>query len=109
MKSSIRKALILDAFYQVLDNKIFRLLLFLVLGVVLCSFLIGFREDRLDILFGWQSIAYEDLLRSLGIPGGAEDAQQNIIRGVQGLITGFLGGALGMLGLWRVGRHRRRW
>jgi ABC-type transport system involved in multi-copper enzyme maturation permease subunit len=97
MKSSIRHALILDAFYQVLDNKIFRLLLFLVLGVVAASFVIGFREDRLDILFGLQSIAYDDLLRSLGVPGGAEDAQKRIIQGVQSLITGFLGGALGMV------------
>ncbi len=38
------KALLLDAFYQVLDNKIFRLLLVLEALIVGCFFLIGFEK-----------------------------------------------------------------
>ena len=37
-------------------NKVFRFLIFIILAVVGLSFVVGFRQDRIEILFGWNSI-----------------------------------------------------
>ena len=55
MNSNALRALGRDAIYQVLDNWVFRILFVLGSALVLCTFLIGFREEEITLLFGLQS------------------------------------------------------
>jgi ABC-type transport system involved in multi-copper enzyme maturation permease subunit len=92
------RALLEDAFYQVLDNKIFRLLLLLVLVIVAPTFLIGFREDSVQILYGWREISYDQLLAFGGQRArNVFDPQTRVIQGFQALVVEGLIGNLGMV------------
>lgn len=98
MNAPTMRALLEDAFYQVLDNKIFRLLLMLVLLVVAPTFLIGFREDHVQILYGWREIGYDQMLSFVGMGGrGVFDPQATAIQGFQSFFVESLSGNLGMV------------
>jgi len=96
VNNSIRKALLLDAFYQVLDNKIFRFLIFLILAVVLTSFVIGFREDRIVVFFGWSELRYDQFFSFFGQAPG-QNFQVAAIHMIQKVIVSVLAGLLGMI------------
>ena len=59
MNLTILRALFEDARQQVLDNKVFRLLILLTALPILGTFLVGFREDHISFLWGYQVIEYE--------------------------------------------------
>ena len=61
MNLTILRALFEDARQQVLDNKVFRLLILLTALPILGTFLVGFREDHISFLWGYQVIEYDEL------------------------------------------------
>lgn len=102
MSSPTTRALLEDAFYQVLDNKIFRLLLILVIVLVAPAFLIGCRTHEVLLLYGWKSISYEEVFRFFGqsyqsYAAKGLDVQAKAIQVYQSLIVESLGGTLGMV------------
>ncbi len=99
MSSPTTRALLEDAFYQVLDNKIFRLLLVLVLALIAPAYVIDFGKDEVNLLYGWSSISYADVLRFLSVPAGsipAIDFQTKVIQIYQSLLVDTLVGNMGM-------------
>ena len=97
MNANIAKALLRDALYQVLDNKVFRILVLLVLVLVGLTFLIGARPEELVILFGWRRIAYQDIFSFFGLAWpGLEDAHEGLIQVTQSLIVDNLAGTIGI-------------
>jgi ABC-type transport system involved in multi-copper enzyme maturation permease subunit len=98
MNSHVMRALIDDAFYQVLDNKVFRLLAILAIVFVAPTFLIGFHPHDISLLFGWQHIAYADLFGLVGrqVPE-VKDVRVEVIRVVQSVFVDKLAGNFGTL------------
>ncbi len=66
MRLQVAQALVLDALYQVLDNKVFRVLTVVTGVLVLVPLLIAFREEEVVILFGFETYTYEGLFATLG-------------------------------------------
>lgn len=101
MNAHIGKALTWDALYQVLDNWVFRILAAMTLIPILITFMIGFREDEIVLLFGLKSWGYEELLNFFGQGiGGASsiiDHQGFLIEVFLGIVFQYLAGALGLL------------
>lgn len=98
MNTIIAKALFLDALYQVLDNRVFRLLAVLVLLLVLPTFLIGAREESLVILFGWREYFYEDIFGYFNLPyPGRAEAACKLIGMLQQVFVDFFAGTLGIM------------
>lgn len=97
MNAVVARALLLDAFYQVVDNKIFRLLLLMVGLIVLLTFAIGIGPERISILFGAWTLEYDALTRAFGsaIPPGV-DLQGAVIQELQSLLVETLCGSVGM-------------
>ncbi len=107
MNINIAKALFLDALYQVLDNKVFRILVILI-GLLICvPILIAFKEDGISILFGTWEHDYTSFIQSvgpiIGIDTGstaslqAFEIKQLLIKGYQDAIIEGLAGSVGML------------
>ena len=71
MNGPLMAALLRDAIYQILDNRVFRILAILVLLPILFTLVVGFREDHISILFGWYTYDYDALMELLmsGTPG----------------------------------------
>ena len=90
MNSSIAKALLLDAVYQVLDNTMFRFLVVLSFLMVLPTFVFGIQEEKISILFGLNEIQY-DKLWSMFSQGGAasvpDTAHIQVVQVLQGLFV----------------------
>lgn len=98
MNGPMVRALLLDALYQVFDNKIFRLLMLLVLGFVAPTFLLGFRQDEVQVLWGWQHLSYEQIFSWLGQSASSvKDPQGEAIQKYQALVVDGLCGNLGMV------------
>lgn len=97
--SETTKALFKDALYQVLDNKVFRLLAILILVLVLPTFLIAAKPDALVILFGWKEYNYTDVLSTfqIPVPGVPEDAAATLIQHTQTLLVDQIGGTFGLI------------
>jgi ABC-type transport system involved in multi-copper enzyme maturation permease subunit len=92
------RALLEDAFQQVLDNKIFRLLLIVVFGIVAAFFLVGFREDGVHLLYGWRTIEYADIFGFFGASArGVSDPQGQVIGFVESLVVESLAGDIAMV------------
>jgi ABC-type transport system involved in multi-copper enzyme maturation permease subunit len=95
---TIARALLEDAFQQVLDNRVFRLLLVLVLVFVSIFFVIGIHEDRVEVLFGVSTLAYADVFEFFGKnPRAVADAQGTVIQVVEALLIDFLAGDIAMV------------
>lgn len=94
MKPATR-ALLEDAFLQILDNTVFRILAVVVALMVLPTFLVGATPEGLDLLFGWKTIPYSELG---GIVGGARgaDMQLAVVKGVQELAVQGIAGNIGV-------------
>lgn len=99
MNATTLKALLLDAFYQVLDNKIFRVLLVLDLFFVAVTFVIGFRPDEIRVLFGAWTLSYDSFLQFAGGNRGSlsVDVQGSVVQGIQSFVVENLCGQLGMV------------
>lgn len=98
MNRHVIGALFEDAFRQVLDDKVFRLLVMLALVLVLPTFLVAFRPEGLSLLFGWKTWTYRELLSSFG--GGmpqVDDVHIVLIGAVQKAIVQELAGTIGLL------------
>ena len=96
MNRNIVRALVLDAFYQVLDNWVFRILTGLTLIPILLTFLVGFREEGIEILFGWKSWSYSDIFGSGGL-GAVHDPRGIAIETVLQLFFDWVAGWFGIL------------
>jgi ABC-type transport system involved in multi-copper enzyme maturation permease subunit len=100
VNGTIIRALLQDALYQVLDNRIFRLLMLVVLGLVSPTVLVALRKDEVLILWGWQRISYDQLFDLLPV-GPARQAFQDLqgeaIRFYESLIVNWLCGNIGMV------------
>lgn len=98
MNRQVVTALFWDALYQVLDNRVFRILASLVVLFVALTFVIGAREDSLVLLFGWKEIRYEEIFRFFDMPyRGQEGAGEILIQSVQSLLVDGLAGTLGIM------------
>jgi ABC-type transport system involved in multi-copper enzyme maturation permease subunit len=98
-RSNIRRALIMDAVSQVLDNRVFRILFGLSTLFVAFTFLVGFREDSVVLFFGYQEYFYEDFFRWMPFApqiGGTEQ-QQAGIDWVQNFFASQSAGTFGIL------------
>ncbi|MDZ4772112.1 MAG: ABC transporter permease [Planctomycetota bacterium] len=96
MNAHTSKALLQDAFYQVLDNKVFRILVILSICLIAPTFLIAFKPTELDVLFGWQTFKYSEL----GVLGaGAAATKDAHIAAIQGLQDIFIEGLAGTFGI----------
>lgn len=97
MNATISRALVEDAFEQVLDNRVFRLLLVVVAAMVGFFFLVGFGAEEIELFWGWRSLPYEDLFGAVGQSSrGVADPQGLVIQTVVGLLVETLAGSLGM-------------
>jgi len=98
MNRQVVTALFLDALYQVLDNKVFRILAVVVLALVGSTFLVGAREDSLVLLFGWKEVFYEDIFAFFNMPyPGVEGAGEILVQRVQQILIDGLAGSLGIM------------
>ena len=60
------RGLFADAIYQVLDNRVFRVLIALSLLPILLTFVIGLKEDSISLLFGMWTFDYPTMSELLG-------------------------------------------
>lgn len=98
MNKTIFRALLQDALYQVLDNKVFRLLVLLALVPILLSFFVGFQEQELVFFFGLKRIDYNSILGLIGQPGlEGSDLRVQAIQAMQATLVETLSGTLGIL------------
>jgi ABC-type transport system involved in multi-copper enzyme maturation permease subunit len=104
VKAPAARALAWDALYQVLDNSVFRILSLLALVPVLFTFLLGFREEEVVLLFGlkrWEYGGFLDLMTAFsGNPGvsmAVEDKQGLMIEAVLQIFLENLAGTIGIL------------
>lgn len=97
MNRIVALALLEDAWRQVLDNKVFRLLAILVFVPVATTFLIGFHDDRVELLFGVWGFAYDDALWMFGGRIGGVDAKELAIQSYQSVVIQWMGGLFGLV------------
>lgn len=99
MNLTIMRAMFEDARQQVLDNKVFRLLVILTGIPILFSFLIGFNEEHISLLFGWKEIPYKEFMENFGGTAnlGTEEVNVLFIQGVQSLFLSVFAGMFGMM------------
>lgn len=98
MNSNTFGALFRDALYQVLDDKVFRVLAVIVLGLVAATFLIGAREDGLVILFGLETLEYRQIFGFFDLPyADNEGAGERVVQGLQTIIVDGLAGTFGII------------
>jgi len=97
VNSNILRALFQDSLQQVLDNKVFRLLVILTIVMVAPSFLIGYHPDHISLLWFWD-YSYGDLTSTLGVPI-PPDVRPNemIIKGQQTLFIEYIAGVVGII------------
>jgi len=91
------RALGLEAFYQVLDNGVFRILAVAALLPVLFFTLIQVTPDELRILFGVWSWPLEEIAEGIPMLGGSSDLQAALIGMSLDLLIFELGGKYGVL------------
>ncbi len=98
MNRYVLRALFEDAFRQVLDDKVFRLLVVLAIVLILPTFLIGIRPEGISLLFGWKVYTYAEVSGAFGQAAAqSPDIQVRFIQGLQDGIVGGLAGTVGLL------------
>lgn len=97
MNLHMARALLTDAFYQVLDNRVFRILILGVLCLIALTFLVAFKEDGISFLFGWKFVGYAEFLRNFGMP--MPQTKDVHVAAIQTLQTLFVDGLAGTVGL----------
>ncbi|QDU83647.1 ABC-2 family transporter protein [Planctomycetes bacterium Pla163] len=99
-RGAIYRALVRDAYLQVIDNAVFKVLLGLVLLMVALTFVIGFRQDGVEVLFGMFKYDYEQFLGTFGFAFGViggDNTNETIVRAIQNLFTTVISGSFGAL------------
>jgi ABC-type transport system involved in multi-copper enzyme maturation permease subunit len=98
VKKPILRALFLDAYYQVLDNMVFRILAVVVCLIVLPAFLVGFRPEGIVLFWGIKTIGYQEFASWFGqhLPSDSKDVHLAFIRGAQEVVVGGLAGNVGI-------------
>lgn len=103
MKAPIAQALVMDAWQQVLDNRVFRLLLGVTVVLVAPTFLIGFHSTHVEFLWGLGgSITYTDFVSILPpefqrISDRIEEPGIALIQMLQDLIVTSFAGTMGVV------------
>lgn len=97
MNASVLRALAADAYHEVLDNWVFRILALLTLLPILFTFTVGLGPDSVELLFGLKSWSYAELFSTFGMAALPPDPQGTVIGIVLSLCFEFLAGSLGML------------
>jgi len=96
----VLRALARDAYLQVVDNLVFRILLVLVLLMVAVTFVIGFRDDHISILFGVSRVEYASVLGAMGgmfgVVGG-ENVGSTFVAQLQSSFATSIAGTFGAL------------
>jgi ABC-type transport system involved in multi-copper enzyme maturation permease subunit len=99
-RSVVYRALARDAYLQVADNLVFRIMLVLVLVMVACTFVIGFRDDHIAILFGVTTIEYDTVIGGIGgFFGviGTENRSATFVEQIQSSFATSIAGSFGAL------------
>ncbi len=93
------QALVKDSIYQILDNWVFRILAVLALIPILFTFLVGFHEDEIVLLFGLKRWSYGGLLSAfdMGGQGLGQDMRGMAIEALLQIILDFLAGSIGLI------------
>lgn len=91
------RALAADAFHQVLDNGVFRVLALLCALPVLFTFLVGIREEGVVLLFGLKTWSYSELFGVFSRGVLPPDPRGLVIEVVLQVVLDFLAGSVGML------------
>ena len=97
MNKNQLRALAADAFHQVLDNGVFRILAVLCALPILFTFVVGIREEGVELLYGLKSWSYSELFGTFGQKVLPSDPRGLLIEGVLQVVVEFLAGSLGML------------
>jgi ABC-type transport system involved in multi-copper enzyme maturation permease subunit len=98
VNSTIARALLKDAFYQVLDNKVFRMLVIVAMCLILPTFLVGARDDGIHVLFGWKTFTYDEVFSAFGAPlPRVHNLNVAFIQGAQTVVVQGLAGSVGIL------------
>lgn len=95
MNRHTARALVQDAFYQVLDNKIFRILVLLAIVLIAPTFLVAFKPDEVSVLFGWWTFSYSDI-GFLTAGRTASNANVLAIQALQSIFVQTLAGTFGI-------------
>lgn len=97
-RGAIRRALFYDALFQVLDNRVFRILAVLTLVLLAVPWLVGLREEEVVLVWGWRTYEYRDLLQAFSplIPDMDGSDQQRAIAGLVDLLVTNLAGTFGL-------------
>lgn len=97
MNKNIVRGLFDDVVAQVLDNIGFRVLAVLFLVPVLLTFVIGFREEHILILFHWQ-LPYETLLSWLGdVPAASGQLRGELLKAAEAFFLDYVADKFGVL------------
>lgn len=97
MNANVVRALYKDALAQVIDNRVFRILVVLLLVFVVPTFLIGAREEELVVMFFWR-YRYDQVFALIGqTVSGIDHPNRALIQAVQSLLIDGLAGGLGIL------------
>jgi ABC-type transport system involved in multi-copper enzyme maturation permease subunit len=97
MKRHAASALFWDAVHQVLDNWVFRILAVLTGVFVLFTFVVGFREEEIVLLFGVERWSYSGLLSAFGMTGGVDDPQGLVIDVFLSVVFDQIAGNMGVI------------
>ncbi len=98
MNRHVAAALFEDAFRQVLDDKVFRLLVILALVLIVPTFLVGITPEGVSLLFGWKTWTYAELGRGFGVAGvGGDGMRERMMAAIQTAIVQGLAGSIGLL------------
>lgn len=66
MRPAVARALVRDALYQVLDDKVFRVLAVVTGVLVLVPLMIAFRREEVVVLFGFARYSYREVFSAFG-------------------------------------------
>lgn len=98
MNTTIMRAMFEDARQQVLDNKVFRLLIILTAIPILFAFLVGFHEEHVSFMWGVSEITYAELPDFIvGGSVAAGEAHVAAIQFMQELFVAVFAGIFGMI------------
>jgi len=97
MNANIFQALFQDSLQQVLDNRVFRLLVILTICMVAPTFLIGFHQDHISLLWYWD-YGYNEITATLGVPIPPDvRADEMLIKGIQTVVVEGFAGVAGII------------
>jgi ABC-type transport system involved in multi-copper enzyme maturation permease subunit len=91
-------SLMRDAYLQVADNLVFRIMLGVVFAMVASTFAIGFRDDHVSLLFGLGKLDYESVLGSVGWFFGVVGTENRAATFVEQLQQSFANSIAGTFG-----------